>query len=87
MRNLLKFGNRFRRVFMKTVNRGYIKNKSKKRKGFCKRCGQCCKGCNYFKEKNCIIYKNRPWWCHKDFPIDKLDQKVFGVKNCGFKFR
>lgn len=88
MRILIIIPNKLRRFIMKLVDKDYLKNKLNKRKGECKRCGQCCKGCNFL-DKNtnlCIKYENRPFYCHKDFPIDKLDQKIIGVKNCGYNF-
>jgi hypothetical protein len=77
-----------RRKFMETVDRDYISKKLALRKGKCLKCGKCCLGCKYLDEKTkkCKVYKNRPWYCHKDFPIDNLDLKVFGVKNCGYRF-
>ena len=85
---MLKLINRFRRKLMQRVNKDYIKNKLSKRKGKCKKCGKCCKGCKHLNAKTnlCKIYKNRPWFCHKNFPIDKMDQKVFRIKNCGYSF-
>ena len=85
---MLKLINRFRRKLMQRVNKDYIKNKLSKRKGKCKKCGKCCKGCKHLNAKTnlCKIYKNRPWFCHKNFPIDKMDQKVFKIKNCGYSF-
>jgi Fe-S-cluster containining protein len=72
---------------MQQINKDYIKNKIEKRKGRCKRCGECCKGCKHLdKTKICKIYNKRPFYCHKQFPIDRLDQKVFRVKNCGYSF-
>ena len=84
---MLKLLNKLRREINKILNKDYIKNKLKKRKGNCKKCGQCCKGCKHLDKKNlCKTYGNRPFYCHQQFPIDKLDQKVFRVKNCGYKF-
>ena len=88
MRELIKIPNRLRRKFMEAVDRDYIPKKLALRKGKCRKCGQCCLGCRFWDEKTglCKTYNKRPWFCHKDFPIDKLDLKVFGVKNCGYKF-
>ncbi|MFA5856165.1 MAG: hypothetical protein WC867_02335 [Candidatus Pacearchaeota archaeon] len=88
MRDLLKAGNRLRRIFFKKIKKDYIKNKLEKRKGYCKKCGDCCKGCKHLSKENlCLVYDKRPWWCHKEFPIDKIDQKVFNVKRCGYNFK
>lgn len=88
MRELFKFPNWLRRNFMRLINRNYIKNKLEKRKGECKKCGKCCKRCRYLdnQTKLCRIYNKRPWLCYKDFPLDKLDKKIWNVKNCGYFF-
>jgi Fe-S-cluster containining protein len=84
---MLKLLNRLRRNSMQLIKKDYIINKIKKRKGKCKKCGQCCKGCKNLDKTNiCQIYNHRPFYCHKQFPIDKLDKKVFKVKNCGYSF-
>ncbi len=87
MSALLKLLNRFRRNFFKMIDSKYIEKKLKKRKGKCNKCGKCCLGCVYLSDEECKIYKNRPWWCHKDFPIDEIDKKIFGIRECGFYFR
>lgn len=90
MNQLLRPLNILRHYFFKQKNKNYVKNQIKKRKGKCKRCGECCKNCSYLdkKTKLCKIYKNRPWFCYKDFPLDKIDQKIWGVeKICGYKFK
>jgi len=88
MRVLLKPFNRLRREIMQLVNKDYIKNKLKKRKGRCKKCGECCKGCKFLDKKTrlCKTYNNRPWLCYKEFPLDNLDKWVWKAKNCGFDF-
>lgn len=87
MKDLLKGLNRLRRVMGKLIDKDYIKKKIEKRKGKCNRCGECCKGCKYFKLNMCTVYNNRPWFCYKEFPLDKFDIWVFGVKKCGYKFK
>lgn len=85
----LKLPNRLRRIFMLAVDKNYLEKKLAKRKGECLKCGKCCRGCKYLdiKTKLCKIYDDTPWFCHKNFPIDKLDQKVFGVEGkCGYRF-
>ncbi len=75
---------------MSLIDRNYIKNKLKRRYGKCKKCGQCCKGCIFLdkKTKLCKVYKHRNWiFCYKEFPLDEEEQKAWGVKNCGYKFR
>jgi hypothetical protein len=86
MRDLLKSVNLFRRLIMQSLIPDYVNKKLKKRKGKCKKCGQCCRGCKHLKNNKCPIYKKRPFYCYKEFPIDKFDQKVYDVKNCGYKF-
>jgi len=76
------------RSLMQFFSKDYIKNKLKKRKGKCKKCGQCCRGCRHLdkKTKLCKTYKNRPLLCYKEFPLGRLDQKIWNVKNCGYRF-
>jgi hypothetical protein len=83
----IKLLNRLRREFFKMFNSEFYFDKLKKRIGNCKQCGECCIGCKYLKNNKCSVYNNRPWFCYKEFPLDKLDQKVFGVKNCGYSFK
>jgi len=72
----------------KRIDKTYLNKKLEKRKGKCKKCGQCCKYCKLLDKntKLCKVYKNRPILCYKDFPLDKLDQKVWNVNNCGYLF-
>ena len=86
---ILKIPNKLRRDFMILINKNHIKNKILKRKGKCKKCGKCCKGCTYLDEKTklCKVYSKRPDFCYKEFPLDEMDKKVFNVKNCGFYFK
>jgi len=88
MVSLLKLPNRLRRNFMQIIDKNYLSKKLSNRSGECLKCGQCCRGCKYFdvETKLCKVYENRQWFCHRDFPIDKLDQKIFKVKDCGYKF-
>jgi hypothetical protein len=88
MRALLKPLNRLRRNSMQLIDKNYIKKKLAKRKGECKKCGKCCRGCKYLdtKTKLCIIYRKRPFICYKNFPLDKLDQWIWNVKDCGYRF-
>jgi hypothetical protein len=74
--------------FMQLFDKDYTKNKLKKRKGKCKKCGECCRGCKFLNKKTklCKVYKKRPHLCYKAFPIDKLDQKIWKVKDCGYHF-
>lgn len=85
---LLKLPNRIRRKVMQAVDKSYIDKKFAKRKGECLKCGKCCGKCKHLDEgtKLCRVYDERPWFCHRDFPIDKMDQKVFGVRDCGYNF-
>jgi heterodisulfide reductase subunit C len=79
-----------RRFLMRKLSKNYIKNKLKKRKGKCLKCGVCCIGCPFLNKKThlCKIYKKRPaLMCYKDFPLDRIDQKIWHVeKICGYKF-
>lgn len=102
---LLKLVNRLRRKFMISfIDKDYVNKKISKRKGSCKKCGSCCLNCRYLyigdnknisNKKNeirlCKIYDNEkiPWFCHRQFPIDEFDKKVFLGKNknnCGYFF-
>ena len=57
----------------------------KKRKGKCKECGKCCKGCEYLTPNNlCAIYDHRPWWCRTSFPVCKEDILLKEMSNCGY---
>jgi len=88
MKGLIKFSNRIRRESMKLINKNYVQNKLKKRKGECEKCGKCCIGCKFLGKNNiCTVYKKRPWFCYPEFPLDKTDQKVFQVKKCGYSFK
>jgi hypothetical protein len=89
MRFFLKLGNKIRRGIMSSIDKSYISKKLKLRSGKCLKCGQCCMGCKCLdsETKKCKVYDNRPSFCHRDFPIDELDKKVFGVKNCGYRFK
>jgi hypothetical protein len=51
-------------------------------KGECSKCGECCSGCHYYKNKVCDDYDNRPKTCI-DFPLegDLLSKKF---PNCSF---
>lgn len=94
MRNFLKAINAPRRRIMQLVNKDHIKNKLAKRKGECRKCGACCGNCKFLdkttkttKIKLCTIHNNRPWNCYKDFPLDKLDQRIWNVEDiCGYEF-
>ena len=87
--SLLKILNKVRRKLMLVIDKNYVKKKLAKRKGKCKRCGQCCLNCECLDKetKLCKVYDNRPDLCHKDFPIDEFDKRVFNVEGkCGFEF-
>ncbi len=90
MKGLLKPLNKLRRSFMQIVDKGYIRKKIAKRRGKCMKCGECCSGCKFLDEKTnlCKVYGDRPGIsCYRGFPLDRLDQKIFGVeKTCGYKF-
>ena len=83
---MLKLFNWLRRNIIKLIYPNYINKKILKRKGECRMCGDCCKGCKYLKNNKCLVYEKRPGFCNKDFPIDNFDKKVFRVKNCGYWF-
>ena len=96
IKGLLKPVNRYRRYMLIASNPDYVKNQLAKRKGKCLKCGKCCEGCEFLDKKTnlCKIYKDRPktckdksWFCFKEFPLDKIDQKIWGVeKTCGYRF-
>jgi len=88
MRNFFKIINALQRRIISVIDKNYTKKKLAKRKGECKKCGKCCENCKFLNKKTnlCKIYDNRPWNCHKDFPLTKLDQKIWGIKNCGYYF-
>jgi len=91
LREYAKVLDYWRRELIQKFNKNYLKNKLKKRRGKCKKCGKCCEGCTYLDKetKLCHHYRDRPALsCHKDFPLDKADQKLFGVeKTCGYRFK
>jgi len=77
-------------MVLQRLDRDYAKKKLKERKGYCKKCGRCCRGCKHLDVKTnlCKIYAKRPWICYKEFPLDKLDQQIWGVeKVCGYTFK
>jgi len=86
---LLKAPTKAARKFMQLIDHDYLKKKLAKRNGKCRKCGQCCGNCRFLDKKTrlCKRYTKRPWTCYKEFPLDKLDKKTWGVKNCGYKFR
>ncbi len=84
---MLKTFNRLRRNIMILICPNYLDKKLSRRKGKCKQCGKCCLGCDYLKDNKCIVYEKRPWFCHKNFPIDEFDKRVFDAKNCGYWFK
>lgn len=90
MKSLLKpFVVLFKRI-MQLIDKNYLKNKLKKRTGKCIKCGKCCGKCKYLdkKTKLCRIHNKRPSIsCYSEFPLDKADQKLWNVKNCGYKFK
>lgn len=88
MRELLKPLNFLRRKINGLVDKHYTEKKLKKRRGKCKKCGRCCAGCIYLDKKTnlCKTYNNRPFLCYKNFPLDKIDQKIWGIEDCGYSF-
>ena len=85
---LLKLSSALKRKVMPLIKKDYVRKKLEKRKGECRRCGQCCRGCpNLGKDNLCRVYENRPsWLCFRDFPLDELDQRAWNVKDCGYSF-
>ena len=69
-------------------NNGYVMKSLKQRKGECKHCGLCCWDCYELAYKDgksyCEAYSNRPKWCKRDLPFDKLDLKLSRYKDCGY---
>lgn len=78
-------------VLKRVFDKDYIKKKIKKRRGKCKKCGKCCRGCFFLdkKIKLCRIYNSRPGlFCYREFPLDKRDQELWQVeKTCGYSFK
>jgi Fe-S-cluster containining protein len=90
MKSLLKWGIRLKGGFMQLVDTSYIKKKTEKREGKCRKCGKCCGNCRFLDKKTrlCKVYGNRPRiLCYREFPLSKTDQKVWEVENCGYRFR
>lgn len=87
--SLLKAPTKAARKLSQLIDKDYFKKKLAKRRGKCRKCGDCCGNCRFLdkKTKLCKIYKKRPWNCYQEFPLDKLDQKIWAVKKCGYKFR
>lgn len=78
---------RFRYWLILHFTLGYLYNSLEKRKGECKKCGRCESRCIYYdRDKHlCEVYNNRPDWCYKDFPIDKIELKSLGLyEKCGY---
>ena len=90
MNSLFKpFSVLFKRT-MQLIDKNYLKNKLKKRTGKCKKCSKCCGNCRHLNKqtKLCKIYNKRPiFFCYKEFPLDKSDQKLWNVTNCRYKFK
>ena len=63
--------------FLLKFRKSYVKYKLKTRKGFCSKCGDCCrfKGlkCPYLKNNLCTIQERKPEAC-KLFPIDEIQK-------------
>ena len=57
MNILLRFCNRIGLDFIKLVDKNYVNNKLKKRRGKCKKCGKCCRYCKYLDKKT-----SKSWW-------------------------
>jgi len=88
MSELLKLPKYLKEKIYEKIDKNYISKKLTKRKGKCNKCGNCCKHCKYLNKSTnlCKVYNKRPYFCYKEFPIDKLDQKIWNVKKCGYKF-
>ena len=85
----MKLSSVLRRSVMKIIDRDYVQKKLSKRRGECKRCGQCCRGCPLLDVNTmlCRTYDRRPvGMCFKDFPLDERDQRAWNVKDCGYSF-
>jgi hypothetical protein len=87
LRRLLRTPTLATRLLMITIDKNYFKKKLAKRTGKCLRCGDCCLGCPFLdNNKLCRVYKNRPFFCLKEFPVVKFDQYVWNVRRCGYEF-
>jgi len=67
--------------FLLKFRRNYVKYKLRTRKGFCSKCGDCCRfkslTCPYLKNNLCTIHKKKPKECRM-FPIDEI-QKILTI--------
>jgi len=89
MKYLLQLPDFFIKKISQLSDKNYTNDKLKKRKGKCNKCGECCKMCIYLNKKTklCKVYNKRPFLCYKEFPLDKNDQKIWGVEHCcGYRF-
>ncbi len=89
MRPLMKLSSVLKRNIMPLFDKEYVWKKLQSRKGECKRCGQCCRGCPFLnaETKLCKRYSDRPpGMCFKEFPLDEKDQRAWGVQDCGYSF-
>jgi hypothetical protein len=87
MDSLLKLPDKLGRSYLQFIDAEYIANKLKKRRGACKKCGDCCRHCRLLGKDNlCTVYEKRPFLCYREFPLDRLDQKIWEVKDCGYTF-
>ena len=86
---LLKFPDKLIRKLILLFDKDYVKKKIGRRKGSCKKCGECCGNCRFLDSKTrlCKVYNKRPWTCYKDFPLDDMDKRIWAVEKCGYKFR
>jgi hypothetical protein len=67
----------------------YVEKRLELRRGECLRCGACCRTCSHLDIEThlCKTYSDRPWYCNRDFPLDRVDQMAFRVEaRCGYRF-
>ncbi len=76
-----------RRFYLVHARPEYVKEQMGKRRGDCRRCGDCCllvMRCPFLKDENeCSIYEKRSKQCRM-FPIDERDLE--DCPTCAFRF-
>jgi len=89
MNIFMKLSSVLKRNIIPIFDKDYVQKKLSKRRGECRRCGQCCRGCPFLDVQTmlCKTYDHRPVGvCFKEFPLEEKDQRAWGVKGCGFFF-
>ena len=69
------------KFYLLNFRRNKLKHFLKTRKGYCNKCGSCCKYCECLEGNHCKIWKHSITIGCKDFPLCPLDKKRLGVEN------